>query len=105
MLSRHLPFDSTDDKEIGRKTIYQQIQFTHPVWENVSAEAKDLVSKLLHKERVERISINDALDHPWFSGANSAISQMRREAAKDGDSMMKFISYANVDASAAHEAN
>ena len=25
MLSRHLPFDSNDDKEIGRKTIYQQI--------------------------------------------------------------------------------
>ena len=23
MLSRHLPFDSNDDKEIGRKTIYQ----------------------------------------------------------------------------------
>ena len=22
MLSRHLPFDSNDDKEIGRKTIY-----------------------------------------------------------------------------------
>jgi serine/threonine protein kinase len=44
MLSRHLPFDSNDDKEIGRKTIYQQIAFTHPIWENVSAEAKDLVS-------------------------------------------------------------
>jgi len=43
MLSRHLPFDSNDDKEIGRKTIYQQIQFTHPVWQNVSAEAQDLV--------------------------------------------------------------
>jgi len=43
MLSRHLPFDSNDDKEIGRKTIYQQIQFTHPIWQDVSAEAKDLV--------------------------------------------------------------
>ena len=43
MLSRHLPFDSNDDKEIGRKTIYQQITFTHSVWENVSADAKDLI--------------------------------------------------------------
>ena len=43
MLSRHLPFDSTDDKEIGRKTIYNQIEFTHPIWQNVSAEAKDLI--------------------------------------------------------------
>jgi serine/threonine protein kinase len=47
MLSRHLPFDSTDDKEIGRKTIYNQIEYTHPVWQNVSADAKDLIlSKL-----------------------------------------------------------
>lgn len=30
---------------------------------------------------------------------------MRREAAKDGDDMMKFISYANVDAGAARQAN
>lgn len=43
MLSRHLPFDSTDDKEIGRKTIYNQIEFTHPIWEGVSADAKDLI--------------------------------------------------------------
>ena len=43
MLSRHLPFDSNDDKEIGRKTIYQQITFTHSVWDNVSSEAKDLI--------------------------------------------------------------
>ena len=43
MLSRHLPFDSNDDKEIGRKTIYQQISFSHSVWDNVSQEAKDIV--------------------------------------------------------------
>ena len=44
MLSRHLPFDSNDDREIGRKTIYQQVQFTHPVWDNCSEESKDLVA-------------------------------------------------------------
>ena len=43
MLSRHLPFDSTDDKEIGRKTIYQQVSFSHNVWNNITSEAKDLV--------------------------------------------------------------
>jgi len=43
MLSRHLPFDSADDNEIGRKTIYNQIEFTHPVWEGVSDHAKDLL--------------------------------------------------------------
>jgi len=44
MLSRHLPFDSTNDKEIGRKTIFNQITFTHPVWEGVSLAAQDIIS-------------------------------------------------------------
>lgn len=43
MLSRHLPFDSTDDKEIGRKTIFNQIEYTHPIWQSVSEDAKDLI--------------------------------------------------------------
>ena len=43
MLARHLPFDSNDDKEIGRKTIYNEISFSHSVWDNVSEDAKDLV--------------------------------------------------------------
>lgn len=103
MLARHLPFDSNDDKEIGRKTLYQQIEFTHPVWENVSAEAKDIVLKLLQKERSKRITIGDALDHPWFSGTNSAISQMRKDAAAEGNEMMKFISYSNVDSKLAEK--
>lgn len=48
MLSRHLPFDSTDDKEIGRKTIFNQIEYNHPIWLNVSEDAKDLIlSKFL----------------------------------------------------------
>ena len=64
-----------------------------------------MVAKLLHKERLERIQIADALDHPWLSGANPAIRQMRSDAAKDGNDMMKFISYANVDAHAAQQAN
>ena len=57
--------------------------------------------ELLHKERVDRISISDSLDHPWFSGTNSEISKMRKEALKDGNDMMKFISYSNVDAKVA----
>jgi len=56
------------------------------------------ISELLCKERVDRISISDALDHPWFSGTNSDISKMRKEALKDGNDMMKFISYSNIDA-------
>lgn len=48
MLSGTLPFDSEDDREIARKTIYEEVSLSHPLWQNVSDDAKDLVlSKFL----------------------------------------------------------
>lgn len=47
MLSGTLPFDSEDDREIARKTIYDEVSLSHPIWKNISDDAKDLVlSKL-----------------------------------------------------------
>lgn len=43
MLSGTLPFDSEDDREIARKTIYDEVTLSNPVWSNVSDDAKDLV--------------------------------------------------------------
>jgi calcium-dependent protein kinase len=44
MLSSTLPFDSDDDREIARKTIYEDIAMAHPIWEQtISLEGKDLV--------------------------------------------------------------
>jgi serine/threonine protein kinase len=93
MLGRHLPFDSQDDKEIGRKTIYKEISFNHPVWSTVSAEGKDIISKLLIKNRKERITIKDALDHPWMHSADTAISQLRRKSIDTGDKLLQFVAY------------
>ena len=43
MLSGTLPFDSDDDREIARKTIYEEVTLNHPVWATVSDDAKDLI--------------------------------------------------------------
>ena len=32
MLSGTLPFDSEDDREIAKKTIYDDVYLSHPVW-------------------------------------------------------------------------
>jgi serine/threonine protein kinase len=48
MLSGTLPFDNDDDKEIARKTIYDEVQMTQSLWQKVSENGKDLVlSKIL----------------------------------------------------------
>jgi len=43
MLSGTLPFDHEDDREIARKTIYDEVSMAHPIWDKISDEAKDLV--------------------------------------------------------------
>ena len=93
MLGRHLPFDSQDDKEIGRKTIYKKISFNNSVWSSVSAEGKDLIEKLLNKNRKDRITIKEALDHPWMQSADRALNQLRRKSVESGDKLMEFVSY------------
>lgn len=43
LLSGMLPFDSEDNKETARQTIYDPVPFDHQVWKYVSDESKDLI--------------------------------------------------------------
>ncbi|KAA6390816.1 MAG: putative Calcium/calmodulin-dependent protein kinase type 1 [Streblomastix strix] len=54
--------------------LYTQIQtgkfkFISPYWDTISAQAKDLISKLLIVDPKKRISIDQALKDPWFTGS------------------------------------
>ena len=49
--------------------------------------------------------MQDALDHQWFVGGNKAISTLRKEAINEGNEMLKFISYSNVDPKVVKEAS
>jgi len=66
MLSRVLPYDDDDDREIARQTIYDPVDFSFPPWDKVSKEGKDIVSsnslpnisvELLEKPRSRRPNI------------------------------------------------
>jgi len=43
-----------------------QWEFRGQVWESISAEAKDLVTKLMTKNVNDRLTAVDALAHPWI---------------------------------------
>lgn len=57
-------------------------------WESVSAEAKDLITKLLVKEAPRRLSADAVLSHAWIRGANNGSTadavkmEQRRRALK-----------------------
>lgn len=85
LLSRVLPFDDEDDKEIARQTIYDQADFTFSPWDKITSEGKDLtksnpylisisyhnnqilILELLEKNRHKRPALEEVLDHPWFA--------------------------------------
>lgn len=37
-----------------------------PVWEHISADAKDLISKMLISPESKRLSASEACSHPWI---------------------------------------
>jgi serine/threonine protein kinase len=62
-----LPFDSQFHEEIIKNIQECKYEFDQDVWNTVSADAKDLVSKLLQKDPAERIHLQDAMIHPWIT--------------------------------------
>ena len=43
-----------------------QLKFNSSVWNDVTDEAKDLISKMLDRNVKKRITAADALKHPWM---------------------------------------
>lgn len=109
MLSGTLPFDDQDDREIAKKTIYQEVTLSHHNWESVSDDAKDLVLSnsfliefiiiigLLTKNRRDRISLEHVLEHPWIAKINKKITDIRRKSSDEGDKLLQFVAYSNTD--------
>jgi len=66
MLSGTLPFDSDSNDQIKKLTLKGEVRMDGSKWRSISDNAKDLIRRLLMP--IEgRISVEDALNHPWIS--------------------------------------
>ena len=63
-----------------RHTFY----FHSPEWDAVSPEAKDLISRLLHRDPQQRLSAREALAHAWFEKEKEELEDRELPAAKEG---------------------
>lgn len=88
LLSRVLPFDDEDDKEIARQTIQDAPDFSFHPWERVSQAAQDVCKTLLDKNRYKRANLESALNMEWFSEFKE-VSKARRDASPEN----KFQAY------------
>jgi len=51
----------------------------------VSNDAKDFILKLLDKNPKTRIKINQVLEHPWITGNDKDIKELRKQAIIGND--------------------
>lgn len=71
MLSGNHPFQ-IDDEEMMLENIEQaKWEWDGEVWNNISDSAKDLIQKLLNPNPTSRLSVQDALNHPWVVGTEA----------------------------------
>lgn len=74
------------DMELGKQITGGHYEFPKAYWSNVSTGAIDLVKKLLCVNVKKRLTVTDALNHPWLKDEG-----MRRKAAilmHPGDGML-----------------
>ena len=66
ILSGNPPFDGDDDTEIENKVLQGSFNFEDSIWNSISENGKDFITKLLTFEQSDRPTAEEALKHPWF---------------------------------------
>lgn len=62
------PFESDDRYELYQQVTSGKVEFPSPEWDDISKEAIDFVSSMLKIDPAQRITIENALNHPWIAG-------------------------------------
>lgn len=68
MLSGKIPFVQCDRRgNVREMGVHLGFNFEGEEWQKVSEDAKDLINKLLVRDKTKRLSAKDVLHHPWFA--------------------------------------
>jgi calcium/calmodulin-dependent protein kinase I len=95
LLSGDRPFPNSNSKVLQRDTQECRYIVTTSAWSNVSDDAKDLVQKLIvHREK--RLSVEQALSHPWLSTHGQSIlsadtSQVRWQSRRSREFVVSIF--------------
>ena len=69
------PFHDADQKQLYKKICKGAYAFHDKYWSGVSAEAKDLISRMLTVNALDRITAEQALQHPWLQKSDAQLEQ------------------------------
>lgn len=66
LLSARVPFMGDKESEVKFKIIRGTFDLRDYPWNKTTKEAKDLIRRLIVKKPEDRITLKQAIDHPWF---------------------------------------
>ena len=66
MLCGKPPFGGKTNKDIIANVLNGQYKMSSQVWDTVSKEAKDIISKLLERSADMRLTAQESFEHPWI---------------------------------------
>lgn len=76
ILSGNPPFEGANDAQILKAVADGQYSLEGPFWRKISAEAKDLISKLLEMDVNARWTAAQALEHSWFKDKEEEVKSL-----------------------------
>lgn len=80
LLSGSLPFFHTVLHKLYRQIVERDLQFPEAAWKNVSRGAQDFIFRLLQVRPGDRLTAEQALNHPWLRGTTSPMSSFASAA-------------------------
>jgi calcium/calmodulin-dependent protein kinase I len=73
LLCGYPPFPGANHATVLDKVVKAEYTFESPYWDEVSDEAKDLVSELLTVDRTKRLAASGILAHPWMAETRASV--------------------------------
>lgn len=70
VLCGYPPFFGNDAKELFINIYNVNYEFCDEDWGFISDEAKDFISRLLIKDPLKRMNIDECFQHPWIMSSN-----------------------------------
>eukprot|EP01136_Pigoraptor_vietnamica_P007451 Opistho-1_new@2671 len=79
LLAGYPPFWHEDRQKLYSLIILGEYDYPSPDFDDVTPAARDLIDKLLTGDPAQRLSIQEALNHPWIAHGDRVASEIHRQ--------------------------
>ena len=76
------PFWGDNERAIFDSILRDKVDFSEDPWPSISASAKDLICQLLDRDVRKRMTVEQALEHPWLLEGGASDDKLHSEVLK-----------------------